>query len=213
MRIHQLINNLFGSNTYILESSNGQIVIIDPGEIDNNQIFSLISANNWTIKSIILTHEHADHCIGLNQLFEISPFKTYCTTECAENIGNSKKNLSKFIETIEPFEIHLPIRVIKDNEVINILDHNFTVLKTPGHSQGSICLYSNNYIFTGDTILNRTKTPLNLPNSDKNKYKESIRKILNILKPDMTIYPGHGLPFKVDSNDLSKSYSKILSPK
>jgi len=80
----------------------------------------------------------------------------------------------------------------------------FTSIATPGHSPGSACIFTKDAVFTGDTLLNNTKTPLTFPHSNRNDYANSIQKIKPLLKPGMTIYPGHGEPFVVNENFLQQ---------
>lgn len=155
----------------------------------------MLITNKWKVELVILTHEHADHCIGVNQLYDHSPFNLMCSANCATNIGNSKQNLSQYIEVIDTFETHVPMHIVKDNEAFKIFGQSFTVIYTPGHSPGGACFYTNDIIFTGDTILNSMKTPLNYPHSNRSEYKASLKRLLHILNPGMIIYPGHGLPF------------------
>jgi hydroxyacylglutathione hydrolase len=77
--------------------------------------------------------------------------------------------------------------------------NKLTLLPTPGHSPGSACIIIGNAIFTGDTILNDLKSPLTFPHSNRRQYAASIQKILSLLKPGMTIYPGHGEPYVFNS--------------
>ena len=75
----------------------------------------------------------------------------------------------------------------------------FLFMETPGHSPGGACIFTSDAVFTGDTILNQMKAPLNFPHSNKKQYDISLIKIKKQLKPGMTIFPGHGEPFKYNS--------------
>jgi len=78
----------------------------------------------------------------------------------------------------------------------------FTFISTPGHSPGSVCIFTKDAVFTGDTLLNNTKTPLTFPHSNRNDYANSIQKLKTLLKPGITVYPGHGEAFVVDNKFL-----------
>ncbi|MCF8380687.1 MAG: MBL fold metallo-hydrolase [Bacteroidales bacterium] len=193
--IYSLTNSLLDSKTYIIPANQNCVVIIDFGDPDISALINLLSLNGQKEIKVLLTHEHADHCAGLIPLYKIQPFELICTKTVSNNISDQKLNLSKYLEHIKPFEVRIPATIISDTESIDICNNSFTFIETPGHSPGSCCIFFNNNIFTGDTILNDTKTPLYLPNSDKNLYSQSILKLRNLILSGMTIYPGHGEPF------------------
>lgn len=195
MHYQRICNSFYNSNTYIIKGANNSVIIIDPGSVDNLQLFKSLRENRWNIHSVILTHEHADHCAGVNGLYEKFHFQLLCSKACAQNISSNKQNLSLYIEHIPPFEIKLPISQIVDGETISFDGIDLIFIQTPGHSPGSICIFLDNAVFTGDTLLNKTKVPLNLPQSNRNQYVSSIEKLKQHLKPGMTIYPGHGESF------------------
>jgi len=67
-----------------------------------------------------------------------------------------------------------------------------------------VCIFTHDAFFTGDTLLNNSKTPLTFPRSNLNDYANAIQKIKPLLKPGMTIYPGHGEAFVVNENFLER---------
>lgn len=195
MQIHCLPNPGFGSNTYIIELANNKALIIDPGNPDINPVKDWLTQNNRQIESVILTHEHSDHCAGVNALYEWSPFELICTEATAKNIASNRQNFSYYIDKNNAFEINLPGRIVRDGDSIYWEAQRFDFFETPGHSPGGLCIKAGNTLFTGDTLLNQTKTPLCFPHSNKNDYHRSKEKLKNILIPGMTIYPGHGDAF------------------
>jgi hydroxyacylglutathione hydrolase len=196
------------SNYYIFQLANGNFVIVDPGDPDINKIKKLIQEKNGNISAVLLTHEHADHCAGINNLYDFQHFELFCSQECAQNIAKSKQNFSFYIDIIPAFEVHLPSVKVADGEVRSIAGVNFKFVETPGHSPGSMCIFTNNSVFTGDTLLNNTKTPLTFPHSNRKQYAESIEKLKTLIQPGMMIYPGHGEPFIFESWNQFVWYKK-----
>ncbi len=201
--IKRFVNAYRGSNTYIVFDDTDNVIMVDAGGPDVGVVSKWLENNNKQLIAILLTHEHADHCLGLTSFHDQYKCDIYCTPECATNIGISKQNMSFYIDEITTFEIDLPVKYIKDNELLSIGGFELKVIKTPGHSPGGCCFYTKGLIFTGDTILNGIKSPVTFPHSNRKAYKASIEKILGVLQPKMLIWPGHGETFSyVDKDQL-----------
>jgi hydroxyacylglutathione hydrolase len=200
MVLHRFINTYREANTYVIEVGDGKVVIVDFGDYDLQKFCSWLKDNNKEIAAVFLTHEHSDHCSGLDALYSNFKFELLCSEKCEKNIRDKKQNFSYYIDRTA-FELTLPATVIKDNEIISVGNRQFKIIETPGHSPGGICIFTDNAVFTGDTILNGTKTPLSFPHSNKKDYAASIERIFAELKPGMTIYPGHHEPFVYEGKE------------
>lgn len=194
MEIFSVVNNHRESNTYILRVSDKKVVLIDVGDFDLICFEKWLKKRKCSIEAVILTHEHSDHCMGLNKLSELYNFDLYCSEACAQSIKDPKQNFSKYLEGIEAFSIDKKCFVIKDYDILTFGSEKFTFLETPGHSPGSICIFSKNFLFSGDTFMN-TKTPLSFPHSDKSAYAESLKKLSPFLNKKTIVFPGHGNSF------------------
>lgn len=173
-------------------------MIIDLGNLSITEFVSWLRRHNKTILGLILTHEHADHCYGVDALKKHYDFNLYCSEKCEINMRDPKQNYSRYIEDFETFGVQSEAILVNDNDVLNLNGFELSVMETPGHSPGSICLFSENMAFTGDTVLNNTKTPLSFPHSNKLEYKNSKKRIFESLKPTTKIYPGHDEPFFIN---------------
>ncbi len=213
LEIHQIVSGYHGSNSYIISLDSPNVIIIDPGDPDTSNIENWLKTNNKSISAVFLTHEHADHCAGVNELHNLQPFQLFCSQSCATNIRNSKQNFSFYIDIIEAFKVNAPPTIVADGETIEMEGRQFTIVETPGHSPGSACIFSSNAVFTGDTILNGIKSPLTFPHSNRKQYAASIEKLLNLLKPGMTIYPGHGEPYTFENFDKLLNQIKVSESK
>lgn len=218
LEIHQIVSSYHGSNTYIIPLDTGSVVLIDPGDPDISIIENWLKTNNKSISAVFLTHEHADHCAGVNNLYKISPFSLFCSPECDKNMRNSKQNFSFYIDIIDAFKVEVPSITLGDGQIIAIESNpngtsnksiKFSFYHTPGHSPGGSCIVLQNNIFTGDTILNKLRTPLTFPHSQRKAYYNSLQKLIPVLKPGMTIYPGHGDPFAFEDFDTLLNQIKV----
>lgn len=195
MEVRQIINSFHGSNTYIIELDQKNVVLVDCGDPDIEKVLQWLYTNGKTPLAVILTHEHADHCAGLNSLSHEFQFDLYCSQACLNGIRDEKQNISLYIEDIQAFTVCRDAKVIRNGQSQVFKGKHFSFLETPGHSPGGICIIAGNSVFTGDTVLNGVRSPLSFPHSNRTEYKKSLDKLLLYLQSGMTIYPGHGKPF------------------
>ena len=197
MEIITFINPHRLSNTYLVYSPiDNNAILIDVGNLDTTVIKCEIERRNLSLKAVLLTHEHADHCYGVDILFKKLQFKLYCTEECAFGIANSKLNFSRYLEDINEFVVGKIPTIVGEGKLK--ISSNLTVecLPTPGHSPGSCCYIINDGCFTGDTLM-ETVTPLSFPNSNKKDYKKSLEKLHLLSHRINYVYPGHGEKFEM----------------
>lgn len=197
-KILRFVNPYKNANTFVVEINESDVVIIDLGNLSTTEFVKWLKHHNKNILGLILTHEHADHCYGVDALKKQYDFTLYCSEKCEINMRNPKQNYSRYIEDFETFGVQSDAVIVNDNEVLNFNEFELRVMETPGHSPGSICLFSERMVFTGDTILNNTRTPLSFPHSNKLDYETSKKRIFESLKPNAKIYPGHDEPFFIN---------------
>ena len=197
-KVIQLISPYKKANTYIVEINNFDVLIIDLGNYPIKELLRYLRVNNKKLIGLFLTHEHSDHCYGVDALKKVLDFTIYCSMHCERNMRKPKQNLSRYIEEFKTFGVESEVTIIKDGQVLNFNDFEVTIIETPGHSPGGICIIMDNIIFTGDTLLNNVKSSLCFPHSNKKDFQESEKKILKYLTAKTKIYPGHGAPFNVE---------------
>lgn len=197
--VHRIVNKYHNSNTYILECSPNSVIVIDVGDTAATLLPEWLHTHDKKLIGVLLTHEHGDHCAGIDELHKKLDFPLYCHEDCAQNIKNARQNFSFYTEDLPTFEVAMQANSVVDGDVLNFNGTKIKVLHTPGHSPGGCCFLAGEYIFSGDTILNRTRTPLSLPNSSKIDYFKSLKRLSKILKPGVIIYPGHDEAFNFQS--------------
>jgi len=194
--ILQFINKPYLSNTYIVDNpEDNQVIVIDPGTKDCDNIIDFIHKQGKEISYIILTHEHFDHIAGVNKLREFSSSKLICSEACGNAIQHPETNMSKYYEPFTVNSAPPDMTYEKLNFRLDWGGFDFKFYLTPGHSPGSACIGSSNFLFSGDTILKNHRTVSHFPGGDKTKLKESLNFLINGFSPETLIYPGHGEPF------------------
>jgi glyoxylase-like metal-dependent hydrolase (beta-lactamase superfamily II) len=146
--------------------SDGELGIIDPGG-SAEKILKEIRKIKAKPKYIINTHYHPDH-ISANEKVK-------------------ERTEAKILTPEDEDEIKIGV-----GDSPSILK----VISTPGHTKDSICLLGENFIFTGDTLFKDGYGRTDLPGGSQKEMGKSLEKLSKLLKPGMTVYPGHGEFFK-----------------
>jgi glyoxylase-like metal-dependent hydrolase (beta-lactamase superfamily II) len=186
MKLEKIVVGPLETNCYFL-SRQEECVIIDPGA-EPEKIFEAIPTLKVT--AIILTHAHPDHLGAVWALKEEFPQAKFLTHEAEMPLLQNAGLASKLYLGYGIDKPPLPDDFLAEGK-FSLSGFSFFVLHTPGHSPGSICLLTGNYLFTGDTLFKDGFGRIDFPFSNKNQMKESLKK-LKKLEDNLTIYPGHG---------------------
>jgi hydroxyacylglutathione hydrolase len=168
----------FGTNTYILicQKTGDSVVVDAPGEAQT--VLDRLKGTNP--KFILMTHNHMDHVGALSDL---------------------KSKLRVAIAAHSADAGNLPVKadiLLTDGEKLSFGEIQLKVLHTPGHTPGSLCFLTGNYLISGDTIFPGGPGKTGSPAKFK-QIVESLKSKIFTLPGDVEIYPGHG-----DSTVLNK---------
>lgn len=206
LEVYRIINHPVTSNCFVLfRKKNSDCIVIDPGTKDNKGLTGYLLKEGLIPKYIILTHEHFDHCWGVNQLVEKYHIPILCSARCADAIKNEKRNCSVFYDNMEGFTIKSKTIIVES--INNILDFNGYRLKffnTPGHTDASISFVVGKYLFTGDTLIKGEKTVTKLPTGSVEKLKKSLQLYSSMKGKGFCVCSGHGDEFMLDGYELAK---------
>ncbi len=183
---------LLGSNTYLVyDEKSLEGAIIDCGNPPREPLATARELG-VNIKYIILTHGHYDHAEFVEEYARLLPSAEVVAHE-AENavLSDSLANVSLFFGT--PRRYMCPNRTVKGADVLALGDTEYDVISTPGHTPGSICLYSaaERVIFTGDTLFACGYGRTDFKYGSDVEMIASLRR-LSKLPADVTVLSGHG---------------------
>jgi glyoxylase-like metal-dependent hydrolase (beta-lactamase superfamily II) len=176
------------TNTYIVKSAD-EIAVIDPA-FESEKIIEECKKLKGKVKYIINTHGHVDHISSNNDL--IKEFNCQLLIHQLDNelLTSPEKNLSLLFGY--PYISQEADWLLKEGDIIKIGDCELKVIHTPGHTEGSISLSGNGFIFTGDTLFFDSIGRTDFPNGDEKKIFQSLKKLSKIIRDDQIVYPGHG---------------------
>lgn len=189
----------YPTNTYIIYDENKNGVVIDPG-YDSKKIIKILEDNDLKIKHVLLTHCHADHIGQLNNICQFTKANVIIHENDKDGLSDDEKSHFTFLNVQAPNLSKLKIKTVKENDVIKIGNIEFEVIHTPGHTNGSICLFEKqtSSLFTGDTIFSECYGRVDLKSGDFEDMKSSINKLFTRFD-DVIIYPGHEKIVNIDS--------------
>ena len=178
IRIEKLELGPFGTNAYFLtcRETSASVLVDAPGEAGK----ILAQLKGTDPKYILMTHNHMDHT---GALVEVKSALNVPIAAHRDDAGN------------------LPIQpdlLLNDGDVVSCGDIQLTVLHTPGHTPGSLCFLTGNYLIAGDTLFTDGPGKTGSP-ADFRRIVESLTSKIFVLPEDTRIYPGHG-----DSTVLKK---------
>lgn len=190
MKIVQMTVGALGVNCYIVfNEQTKEAIVIDPGDRAED-ILSKIEAESLGVKYIVNTHGHADH-IGANRaLKEKTGAKIAIHELDAPMLTDAKLNLSLFMGG-EVLSDAADI-ILKDGDTIDIGGEALTVIHTPGHTKGGVCLLWGETLFSGDTLFAESVGRCDFPGGDMRELIDGIQHKLMKLPDSVRVLPGHG---------------------
>lgn len=192
------------TNCYVLESKNGNGIVIDPGE-NAHAIMSFIKDNSINLCYILLTHGHFDHIAGVDLLKDNTKAKTYIHGGDVDIFTNPACSGTILFDDFSNYSHTDPDNILIDGDIINLDDISLKVMHTKGHTKGSVLFIGKEIIFSGDTLFEGTVGRTDLYGGSMEEMKESIEKIKK-LDDSYTVLPGHGNSTTIKQEKISNPY-------
>ena len=191
--IHEILPvGMLQCNCSILGDENShEAIVVDPGD-DIPKILAILKRHNLTVKTIIITHAHIDHIAGASKLKQVTGAPIY--------YNENDLPLVKMMDIqagwlgVPTPEVNAPDSPLTEGQTIAVDGITGSILHTPGHTQGSVCLYipSQNLLLAGDTLFAGSVGRTDLPGGNSRQLLDSIRAKLLSLPGQTVVIPGHG---------------------
>lgn len=163
--------------------------IIDPGG-DEDKILDACNRDNLEVIYIIATHGHPDHVCSIGPIQKATGAEIIMHSSDADFFG--KPEVKEFFSQLGLAESPPADILVEDGDTITIGNETLTVIHTPGHTPGGICLYNAPDCITGDTLFVGGVGRTDFPGGSMSELSRSIRNKLLTLPAETIVWPGHG---------------------
>lgn len=177
MKIVRLTVGDMRTNCYIVKAG-GEAMVIDPGG-DSGFIVRELKGLGGHCRYIVLTHYHFDHTMASDDVRRAT----------GARVLMHEKDRPMTDARVDGF--------LEEGDILELGDEKFRVFSLPGHSPGSICLASENDIFSGDLVFGDGIGRTDLPGGSEREMEDSLVRFRAIIKPGLVVHPGHGGEFSV----------------
>ena len=161
------------TNAYLVGDPDGEFVLVDPAvrmREDMEALATAVQRHRGELVAVMFTHSHSDHLADMSLLREAFDVPVWGSEHTALSV---------------PCD-----RILQDGDVLALGEQSWTVLITPGHHPGHVCLFSDAGLVAGD-MLAGIGTILIPPHSgDMNEYIVQLER-LKALRPHL-VFPSHG---------------------
>ena len=168
-----------------------EAMVIDPGD-QIEGILEILRQEKLTLKQIVITHAHIDHVGGAMKL----KAATGAPILMNQNDYALLKMLdmqAAWIGMRPPGDVQVD-EAISQGRVLKVGEISSSVIHTPGHTEGSICVYfpTEKKLIAGDTLFAGSIGRTDLPGGSIDKIMRSIHTQVLALPDETEVVPGHG---------------------
>ena len=179
MKVPLLTLGAYQTNCYIFrEEGSKTCCVVDPG-YEPDFILESLENLGLTLEAILLTHGHFDHVGAVRQLAADTGCEVYI---CGEDLALPTQLTAGTLYYTKTYA---------DGDILHLAGLDITVLHTPGHTPGSVCLLSGTTLFSGDTLFCGSCGRTDLPGGSWDTIQSSLKKLAKI-EADLWVLPGHG---------------------
>lgn len=192
MKLTSLAVGLIGTNCYLLwdDGAGNAAAIVDPGG-NADLILNKVKQEGLDVKMILLTHGHFDHVMGVPDLLAAYPGLPVYITEADYPEARDGSQFGYRMGEVDS------VRFYDEGDTVELGGLKIDVLRTPGHTPGSVTLRVEDVLLTGDTLFCGSCGRTDLPGGSYADMQRSLKRLAD-LPGDYKVYPGHEGPSTLD---------------
>ena len=176
------------TNAYLVwDGASPEALILDPGMNATDSLVARAAVNELRVHLIANSHGHIDH------IFDNGPLKRATGAPLAIHPDDAYRLDGRNSYGLE-IERTTAERDLREGELVEVGRLAFRVLHTPGHTEGSVCLYepAHRLLLAGDVLFAGSYGRTDLPGGDDHAMVESLARLARDLQDDVRVLPGHG---------------------
>ena len=189
MTLRTLCLGALDTNCYIVWDEYRMAMIVDPAD-EADKILSVVAAEGLNVVTVVLTHVHFDHMLAAEAVCEAVGAPLYVGVGDETALIDPIRNLSGVFEMCPPMRIKAD-KVLREGDTISVGELTFTVMETPGHTPGCICLLCDDLLLSGDTLFYDSIGRVDFPGGNVPDMLASLRRLAS-LPQNTQVYSGHG---------------------
>ncbi|MDI6796769.1 MAG: MBL fold metallo-hydrolase [Desulfatibacillaceae bacterium] len=172
----------------VADNTSHRAALIDPA-FETKDILALVKEKKLKVTHLINTHHHSDHVAGNAAIIRETGALLCIGNKDAPRLNTLlNRGVSRVLGGAGSPR---PDILLKQGDTIGVGNASLSVIETPGHTAGGICLLGENNLFTGDTLFVGNVGRTDLPGGDARQLLASIRQRLYTLPDDTIVWPGH----------------------
>ena len=177
--------------TILGDEESREAIVIDPGD-EVSRIHRRLVDLGLQLKQILVTHGHIDHVGGALKLKRLTGAPIFLNENDLPQLKMMPAQAA-WVGVGTP-ETAPPDQSLSDGLIVGLKRYPATVITTPGHTQGSVCLHfaSDKLLVAGDTLFAGSIGRTDLPGGDFDQIMDSIHSRLLALPDETEVLPGHG---------------------
>ena len=189
MRIAGFAAGPFQTNCYVVANGD-RAFVIDPGLGAHEAVSQMAQEQGLTVEAVVLTHGHIDHirdaaAFGVETF--VHPADAFMLLR-GEGVSEQARQLYD-ASAMPPIDNPTPL---EDGQTLTVAGVDLRIVHAPGHSPGCVMLVADEVVFSGDVLFRGSIGRTDLPDSDPEQMRESLRGPVWELDDELQVLPGHG---------------------
>lgn len=192
LEVKSLTLGAYQTNCYIIrDNASSRCCLIDPG-YDADTVLDKLTELGLTVEAILLTHGHFDHVGAVREIAADTGCKVYL---CAEDLSLPPQLTAGKLYYTDTYG---------EGTKLHLAGLEITVLHTPGHTPGSVCLRTEGALFSGDTLFAGSCGRTDLGGNAQDMRRSLAR--LAAIRENYTVCPGHGAGSTLEAERAGNPY-------